>query len=582
MTARTTRRTFTLGAVATTAGALALALLPASVAHAGPTAPVFSYLSSAGVGGNKVPYVNVATGDPVALPPTATALTATSGVQTYAYDVSNDGKSWAGCMATGPVTANDYDRTYALVLTHSEGPLVVSKIISNFCEGNPVLSADGASLWWFSGDKIAKFSATYDGSTAAISGSTTVVSTGQFVIARTPALDAIEYVEGLAVSPDGVNAAVMFADRSGMGTVSRVRAAALSTAAPKPAYFEAKYNSVSATASAPVPRPDTFVFTLNGTVLYNVVDSKAAAPQPSTAWTADIPAGVTTTVPTPATALDGTYGVRPYLDPATPGVTTPTWYVWRDVYSGVTFDHTEYATTVDVTAALTGWTARTDGDKTSSYVPSTASPAPMSVVGVPAPAHASFTVLASAVSYGKRASFTSRYNLYDINPLSGSYAASAAAEVDKGKLEWSSDGGRTWASKTTSGAEAYPSGGRWIFGNSPTVLTRNTYFRWTYQGSLFTAAAPSITRLVRVVPTVKVAVTKYANGSRRIYGAATRKYGAAQLWRYSKGAWRKVTTIGINPVGAFNFGTKKWPRGKYRVITLADAGWAAGAVQFAF
>ena len=78
MTARTTRRTRLLAAVATTAGALALTLLPTTAAHAvTPPAPVFSYVDN----GTLTPSAGSADAGT-----TAPLVTSTTG--TYrAYDV---------------------------------------------------------------------------------------------------------------------------------------------------------------------------------------------------------------------------------------------------------------------------------------------------------------------------------------------------------------------------------------------------------------------------------------------------------------------------------------------------------------
>jgi len=587
MTARTTRRTFTLGAVATTAGALALALIPATAANAvGPTTPVFSYIAHSDADLDRVLYSNAATGNPDSpASPTAVSLTPLTGMQIYSYDASNDGNSWVSCMASGTPGDDTYDRTYALVLTHREGANTASKIISNFCESNPVMSADGSTVWWYTEDRIAKFAATYDPGTAAISGTTSVVSSGQFVTAKDNSNGApAEWVSGLAVSPNGVNAAVMLHDKAGYGTRARVRASALSTAAQKPAYFQTTYTgSTTTTAShSYLPQADTFVFSDNDTLLFNLIDLKVAAPRPFLAVSAKLPAAATnTSVITVVPALGGTYGVRPYLDPASPSGTLPTWYAWHDVPVGdPAVLVTQLGVTSDLTVAPATWTPRTDGLTTFSYIPTAVALPALRDVSQKAAPHASFTLASSLVTYGKRPVFATAYNLYDINPLGGAYNGLLAAESDKGKLEKSIDGGTTWIQlPDTSGANAFLSGSTWVSGTGP-IVTSNTYFRWTFLGSPFTEAAPAITRYVKVLPIVTVKIL--SSGSyKTVYGKATRKYGSAILQRYFPTlGWRNVLTRTMSATGDFNFGKRILAKANYRVLTLADTKWAAGVKAF--
>jgi hypothetical protein len=184
------------------------------------------------------------------------------------------------------------------------------------------------------------------------------------------------------------------------------------------------------------------------------------------------------------------------------------------------------------------------------------------------------------VKYGARSAYQS-IGLYGGVPLTA-FNANNAAETDRGTLWSSINGGVTWTKVlATSGASVFPIGTQWYNGRTP-GLTRNTWFKWTSDGDAFTLPFISAVRKVSVLPTVKVAVTKYANGTRRIAGSATRKAGSAQLWRYYSGAWHKLQTVTMNSVGGYNFGTKSRPRGTYKVVTVADASWAANYTKFSF
>jgi hypothetical protein len=184
---------------------------------------------------------------------------------------------------------------------------------------------------------------------------------------------------------------------------------------------------------------------------------------------------------------------------------------------------------------------------------------------------------ASTVKYAAKVAYQT-IGLYGGLP-GGGYDATRAAETDKGLLEKSIDG-KTWSTvTTTSGANVFQIGVKWYNGYSP-VLARNTWFRWSSAGDAFTKPFSTSVRKIIVVPTVTVKIA--ASGSyRTVYGTATRKLGTATLQRnVPKLGWRTVTAKIMTSTGAFNFGKRVLPKGSYRVVTTADAGWGLGLKAF--
>jgi hypothetical protein len=565
MTARTTRRTFTLGAVATTAGALALALIPATVASAGtPVAPVFSYIDVSG-GTPANPVRQLAAADAVGVGPHN--LTPPN-YQTYTYDVSPDGATSVIAARTGSPTTNAYDSTFGLVVVHTDGSAPTSKVLAQFWDGNPVLfSTDTVTkVWWMAGSTLYRA----DAATGTVDFTSTAFA---------PATS--ETVSRLAVSADGTVAAVLYRGKT-TATADRVFAAPVAGVG-----SPATQAQVSYAAANLKPDSSTFVWLRDDTLLYAESDPTIVAPAhaPLFMQSLQLKAGSSTTTPGPLAGLNEFYDVRP-------DAAGTTWWMWKD--DTTVTPNTATAWSVSLLLAdlpttdpatwtpVTTGTPRSNGDSTVRYTPSTVTPQALdaAVATNRAVVHTTFGLSPTSVKYGARSAYQS-IGLYGGVPLTA-FNANNAAETDRGTLWSSINVGGPWSAvATTSGASVFPIGTQWYNGHTP-VLARNTWFKWTSAGDAFTAPFTSVVRKVSVVPTVKVAVKKYAHGARRIAGSATRSYGVAQLWRYYKGAWRKVTTIAISRAGGYNFGTRGWPRGTYRVITVADAGWASGSLQFAF
>ncbi len=563
----TTRARVSRVAVLATAGALAITLVPAvQSAQAAVAPPKFAYLSA--IAGDAALSTAAASGG-------AGTQATPAGYQTFGYDASADGKTWAACMSAGAASADAYDRTYALVLTHDDGTTVSTRVLSTFCEANPVVSADGSTVYWYADDTVYKYAATYSGGT--ISGTPSAVSTGQFVKKTDSAGDPTEDLQALAVSPDGASAAVMLTT----GTVSRVRSAAMTTSATKPGVFEKSYSSTSTAATVYVPKPYSFAYVDDNTFVYDVVNIKqTTSPKTIVAIAADTPAAGTpagvTIAALLAPALNDTYDLREH---------NGTFYTWRDVYSGSTFVETQWATAT-VAGAPGTWTVdapdtarkRDNGDSTYRYIPVTSTLPDLQPAINKAAAHPTFALSKTVAVYRSKVPYQS-FNLYVQDPLGGAYAAASAAEVDKGTLEWSTNNGASWISLgSTSGKNVFAIGTKWYNGYSP-VLARNTAFRWTFPGDYFTEASTAVVRGVKVVPIITV--KKSVSGAyTTVYGYATRKLGTASLQRATSVGWRSVATTTMSSSGVFTFGKRALVKGTYRIVTIADTSWAAGVKVF--
>ena len=562
------------GAVLVASAAIVATLLPATSAGAAPLAalaePAFAYLDAAtGVASSN---------DAAGTAGMATQITP-SGNQVFAHDVSWDGRTWVGCVGTGAPTADPYDRTYGLVLVHSDGTTTSTKVLSTYCEGTPVVSGDGAKVYWIAADTVYRFDASY---ATGIAGTTSVVSSGQFVAATDPTSgDPTELVDAFTVSRDGLSAAVLFRDTT--GPKSRVHATLLSTGAPSPAAYDRSFTSVVPQGTVTPwydAQSSSFAFVTDTQLAYGVFDRASATPDTLQLGVVSVPASgapSSSAAPVVQAGYDGTYDLRPYGDATAPSTVTQ-WYVWKHTPTGVdTFDE-QLGSSADFVTAPTAWATRADGATTERYLPTAVTPpvwsGPVSDVATP---HPVFGLLASSVLFGRQVGYQS-YSLYGIDPLGAAYTQEAAAEVDRGLLERSYDGVHYSVLRTTSGRDVKVVGDTYVYGYTPR-LARNTWFRWTYQGDVLTAGAAPIVRAVKVVPLVTVKVGR--TGSKRtVYGVATRQYGKAVLWRKVGRLWRVVAYASITSRGGFNFGKRTLVRGAYRVSTASDRSWAIGVKAF--
>ena len=545
------------------AGALALGLLPGTASAVGPT-PNFSYIDCAAPTAtcDQILWANNATGAG-----TAVALTPTADhYQTYSYDVSASGDTWVVGLRHGPVVDDSYDSTTGLVITHrgtNTGGLVTSRVLATSWDAIPVISADGTKVWWLGDGSLYKFTATFDETTGAISGSTAKIAAPLFVGT------ALETAWNLAISPDGTSAAVLFHNDTYSSATppvitahkDRVVAAKINTTvSPSSAYFERKYDTTTTDKTA--PSANTFTFETDSTLLYDEYTfGDPAAPH---GVTATIPAaGPHTTTTATINTLTDYYDVRQLGGD---------FWGWQDTGSGSGLVSTLGSTTTPTTVAPVAIGPRSDGVHTYRYVPSTNLPAPMAVAANRAVAHANLVLSARTVAYGGRPAFWG-YNLYLQPSVGTTYAESLADEVDRGQLHWISVGETKAHTIATSGSTAFQKGLATYLGFLP-PLTRNTYVWWSYAGDYLTRPGVTAKVLVTVVPKISVHVTRSSRGT-TVSGGTTRRGGSVVLYRVTGTKQTKVATARINAVGSYTFGRRALATGIYRVVSVADATWAA-------
>jgi len=549
MTSRTTRRTWTRGAVLAGAGALVAGLMPVSTASANalPATPAV------------VSYIDASTGTAPATNRVLSAADATGalnlttiagGLQTSGYDVSQDGNTALVAARTGAPNASPYDSTFGLVRVHRDPSTLAegSTLLSVFWTANPVLSADGSKAFWFSGSTLYQ----YDAATGVTAG----------IGAFAPA--AGEVVTRIAVSNDGSKLAVMYTNAATKS--ARVVAAPTLTGPAGGSSGQFVYTG------ATQPSSNIFVWAGSGDLVWSEYDSTATAPVLGAVWAA-IPADGTSVAQTqqPAPALSDAYDLRQDA--------SGFWWFWKDdssVSPAVSNLWSIPSTLpVDTTAAapvLVG--PRVNGATTYRYVPSAVTPPALQPVANPAAAHPFLTLSASTAAYGKRVGYDA-HNYYGAPP-NAAFANATASEVDRGQLLRSVDGVHFAPLLTTSGASPVVIGKSYYNAYTP-ALTRNTWFRWVYPGDAFTAAGTSATRVVKV-PALVSAKVKPSGASRIVAGSTTRKVaGTAILYRVVGKKLVKVAAAVITAKGAYTFGKRKLAAGAYRVVTVADRYWASGS-----
>ncbi len=197
---------------------LALAVLAAGLALAA-TTPAY------GAGGPYVAFIDAASGQQVRIAaPNGTGSTSLTPANLFvdSFAVSQDGST----LVTGAVTGTDTmaqhgDSTQALVVTRGG----VSRVISTYWDTNPVVSADGMSVWFADGD-IFRYAWATNTTTRLTTGGVTLTGRGP-----APGL-----TSGLlAVSPDGARAVVTWYATDANGNVTRDALQVRSLASPSAA-----------------------------------------------------------------------------------------------------------------------------------------------------------------------------------------------------------------------------------------------------------------------------------------------------------------------------------------------------------
>ncbi|MFC6239631.1 hypothetical protein, partial [Longivirga aurantiaca] len=510
--------------------------LSAGAVQADPSGPAFGYVTYA------VDGVHTSTTDKLwATSPgdlaAATALTPDHYV--YRYDVSEDGNVLATTGQSRSLAVPGANTTYGVLVT-ARDPLnpasVTTRLVAHWFDSNPVVSRDGAYVYWFDGPLILKY----------------VVASGELVditsaSARFPALPG-EVVLRLSISADGTKAAVVYGtfDQDGNLIASRIKAANLRTGV-GPIYERTA--KVTASSKFPVAavltwKPDGSGFLYSRSTLQGDLTTVSAKVE-----------GGDATVP----GFDGMYDLRSHGG---------TWYMFRENGSPAVTQVGSSATL----AVPTDWTTFPLGATTVRYAPATLTPP----VEVPTTgrgySEAKLLFAKSVLPVGQRTVYAS---LASYNNVVGGLQTDNPLATRYGVLSYSTDGGATFTSlgRTGVGSSYLPWPNAAPFGNGYTpVIKRNTVFRWCFEGDAY-VEPDCVRKSISAVPTISL-VTQQSGSKVTVYGKATRVGGSAGLYRYIYSEYRLVAKAAISSTGRFNFGTVTLRPGTYRVLTAKDAGWA--------
>ncbi len=532
-------RTRAAGAVSAAATvALGLSLVAAPAAQALPASPVILFAD----GNHSYSlYAGDATGA------AATQVT-TGGLVTNFVEASHDGQVLAIQAETGTDTTPLFDTTDGLLVS-DQG---VTHVLATHTQANPVVALDGSKVWFAAQGNLFAWTRS-SGTVTALTSNAPLAGTST------------QSLWGLAVSSDGSTAAGVF------------RAASFATDPPTATASHVTAFTVAPTSSTiwtkaytGAGNPELFSDSprFAGSTLVFAECATGACDD----WKY-VTVDTTATVPAPVVTsgeLDNTYDLRFLDDGTSTGVGT--WYAWGD---GAVAGTAVAKTSPDLVAWTPGAT-RTDAVTSVGFVPVDTAPAAFSArqASTPTASVKPYLVLSSAlVKTGGRPVFAS-YGYY-LRPVGTQSWAADSGVTQRGVVTFSTDAGKTWhplGATTSQTVIAWPGGGP--DGNGRTqALTRNTWFRWTVPTDVFVGTATSAVRLVRVTPTVKASVVK--SGSKRtVAGSAARIGGTAVLYKGTK----KIATEKLSAKGAYSFGKRTLSRGTYRVVTLADASWAAGSL----
>jgi hypothetical protein len=464
----------------------------------------------------------------------ATSLTP-AGYVAYTYDVSDDGNSLLVGLAHGGTTTPEQDRTYGLVWVRRTAGVTTSQTISTLWDTAPALSADGLTAWFVRNGIL-----------------WSNIGTGTFQVFG-PDLrpHAGERLTGFSMSPDGSTVVAIYREDGVTVTTTTSRILAVNITLGKTvAYADISGNLQLYPQSPAWSSPTSFVLS------YDDASTKNASVTLTT--------GGGTVDTTQSLGSPGLYDVQ-QLGTA--------WWGFRQ--NGT---QTEYVTAPDLsTIAAAPATTYPLGAGTVWYrLSDVTPPAPV------APTPESFLTVTpnlilplSHVLYRGRVPVDAWAD-YSMNRE----GVKAGDWVGQGTLQYSYDGvGWKNLFATSTGRRVSVVGWTGTWAGTTQQLTRNTWFRWVRPGDWFVPAVVSRRSLVRVQPTVKVAVA--ASGRyRTVAGSATRIGGIAVLYRGRLGLLRTVAKTTISSKGTYTFGRRVLAPGIYRVVVLKDANWNAGSLQF--
>ncbi|GAB3595475.1 hypothetical protein GCM10027446_20780 [Angustibacter peucedani] len=511
---RNARTRWLVAAVA--AAGLGATLVPATSAQADVADPVVVFQDYSN------PKVVLKSGAPDG---TATQTLTPGSVDAFTYDVSEDGSTMIVGGAVPSASGND--ASYGLVLVTGG----VTTLLTTNWDTHPALSADGQTAWWLFDGHVY----TYHAGTTTRSSAVLFAATG-YEPAR------------FEVSPDGLTGVVMLKKYNAARTAT---VAGKTIALPLDGGAGPRW-SKSYPDSTTVPDTSNLAFADDSTLIFGERSGSTMR-----YFTVPLQAdGLGMPTEGPA----GRYLVQKFGSQ---------FWSWADT-AGVT----SFGQAADALTAPAAEQSRIDGDHTSAYHPAAVAPGIMRTAANRAGAHANLVTRYSSVYTGQKSLFDA-WNGY-VFPTSSALGGQLSY-TSLGKLQMSTDGGRTWRTASSTSYDhpvAWPGQkGAYGIGYTPS-LTRNTRFRWYYAGDVFTAPGYSAQRSITVMPTITISASR--SGSKlTLHGHISRVGGTASLYKMSSGGRKtRIASARISSAGSYSFGARTLTRGTYRIYAVGDSTWA--------
>ena len=436
---------------------------------------------------------------------------------------------------------NTNDSNTGLVVTRGGE----TRVLSTWLDTGPDISPDGSHVYFITDGNLYDYQWATNTTTA-------LTVDAPFSLGKGP--EPREQVFKFAMSPDASQIALLWVHLGTSATpdYSAVQVDSLATTPHKQTWI-AQFSG----AGAEVGRPDLTWKDANN-IVFPVCQTSTCD-----AWSfnsADVT--LPTNSATVMTGLDDFYGVRP-LD--------STWYMWKD-----TAGSTAFGTTSDLATPPTTFTARPDGATTGLYQPTDAIPSAVTKASNRATSRANL-VMSNAVVPSGRSVVYAAYQLWLV-PVGNQTFSNDAQECDRGTLQYSFNGGRTYHTlRVTSGAKLYGwPGNPNLRGNGKTqALTRNTTFRWFYSGDVFATPATSKSVLVKVAPAITIALKKKSS-TLTVWGHVARIGGTMTLYHGST----KLAHAHISTKGIYVFAPRTFTSGSYKLVASPDANWTTSSKTF--
>ena len=556
--ATSSRRLTAVKAVSATSVLVAATLLIGSApASAAPGDPVVSFISMGGY-----PQTTAALTSS-AVDGTGTTTPLSGDVNTQSFAVSDDGNTVAISGWTGTYAGHSSNATYGTVVTRRDGGTTTTRILSSQYTANPVVSPNGNYVYFlnpiYSAGSSTPTLALYQYDATQITNSANVPVKLALANNFQPASSSGAYPVRLAVSPDGLNVAIVYESFDAGGNAinpSRILAAGITTGKTGN-YFEQIENasSTSAVGTSSLVWGDD-----NSTLAFSTFNT-------SSGDLANYSVSVTSAnAATTGGPVADWYDIARY---------NGEWWMWQDDAANpiTSYGHSSDTSPLVAPTTPTQW----GGDfyvrnfRLSSATP----PAVTAAVNKPA-AHADLILNLSSVGYKKTTQYVS-YNDYMVT-IDGQAFDYNYSETQAGVLETSTDGKTFTPLLTTSGAHQVSASGYTWTGNLPAV-TRTLYYRWHFLGTSLAAAGYSPKSKLTMIPTVTATIKKVGS-KRAVSGTATRVGGSVTLYKVVGTKATKIATKPVSAKGAYNFGTLSLKTGNYRISTVADGYAGVGSKTF--